>query len=171
MGLGVGGLEIRRLAPAEARDFHRLRLEGFARQSRQFRYAPQDEAHLTAREIEARLARDFVLGVFDGEALVGVAGLSRGTGLKTAHKALLFGMYLRRDYRGRGVADALMSLLIEEAQRTVEIVTLTVMSDNAPAVALYRRWGFESYGLEPRAVKEDGLYFDEMLMSLRLAGR
>ena len=99
--------------------------------------------------------------------------LSRGAreGGKTAHKALLFGMYLRRGYRGRGVGDALMSRLIEEARGSVEIVTLTVMSDNAPAVALYQRWGFESYGTEPRAVKEDGLYFDEMLMSLRLVGR
>ncbi|MFY9655533.1 MAG: GNAT family N-acetyltransferase [Methylocystis sp.] len=170
-GLGVGGLEIRRLAPADSGDFHRLRLEGFALQARAFRYAPEDEAHLTASEIEARLARDFVLGAFDGEALVGIAGLSRNTGRKTAHKALLFGMYLRPDYRGRGVADALMSRLIEEARGSVEILILTVMSDNAPAVALYRRWGFESYGIEPRAVKEDGLYFDEMLMSLGLAGR
>ena len=171
MGLGVGGLEIRRLAQADARDFQRLRLEGFALQAREFRFAPEDEAHLTASEIEARLARDFVLGVFDGETLVGIAGLSRGAGLKTAHKALLFGMYLRRDYRGRGFGDALMSPLIEEARRSVEIVTLSVMSDNAPALALYRRWGFESYGIEPRAVKADGLYFDEMLMSLSLAAR
>ena len=171
MKLSVGGLEIRRLASADARDFHRLRLEGFALQARAFRYAPEDEAQLMESEIEARLARDFVLGAFDGEALVGIAGLSREKGVKTAHKALLFGMYLRRDYRGRGVGDALMSRLIEKARASVEIVTLTVMSDNAPAVALYRRWGFESYGIEPRAVKQDGLYFDEMLMSLRLDGR
>ncbi len=168
MGLGVDGLEIRRLAQADAGDFQRLRLEGFALQAREFRFAPEDEAHLTEGEIGARLARDFVLGAFDGETLVGIAGLSRNTGRKTAHKALLFGMYLRRDYRGRGVGDALMSRLLEEARRSVEIVTLTVMSDNAPAVALYRRWGFESYGIEPRAVKADGLYFDEMLMSLSL---
>ncbi|ARN83419.1 hypothetical protein B1812_05620 [Methylocystis bryophila] len=161
---------MRRLAPADARDFHRLRLEGFALQTREFRYAPADEERLTPKEIEARLLRDFVVGAFCEDELVGIGGLSRGVGCKIAHKALLFGMYLRREYRGSGIADALMSALLDEARRTVEIVTLTVMSGNAPAVGFYRRWGFESYGIEPRAVKEDGLYFDEMLMSLSLAG-
>jgi ribosomal protein S18 acetylase RimI-like enzyme len=165
------GIGIRRLAAADASAFHRLRLEGFALHRREFRYAPEDEEGLTPSEIEARLVRDFVLGVFCEDELVGIAGLSRSAGYKTAHKALLFGMYLRSEYRGSGLADALMSALLEEAKGTVEIVTLSVMSGNAPAVALYRRWGFESYGIEPRAVKEDGAYLDEMLMSLRLAER
>ena len=52
-------------------------------------------------EVAARLERDFVAGVFDGDTLVGIAGLARYGGVKINHKALLWGMYLRAEFRGR----------------------------------------------------------------------
>jgi ribosomal protein S18 acetylase RimI-like enzyme len=40
-----------------------------------------------------------------------------------------------------------------------------MVSKNACAVALYQRAGFESYGLEPRALKTAaGVYTDDLLM-------
>lgn len=160
---------VRRLGAADAATFQSLRLEGFALQPREFRYAPEDEAHVTLADAEARLQRDFVVGAFCNQTLVGIAGLSRCSGVKQRHKALLWGMYVRAEFRGAGVADRLMAEIMKEARRDVEIVTLTAMSDNARAIAFYRRWGFEAYGREPAAVKLDGEYLDETLMSLRLS--
>ena len=62
----------------------------------------------------------------------------------------------------------LMSAILDHARGRVEIVTLTAMSDNPRALAFYRRWGFVAYGVEPAAVKYEGAYFDETLMSLRV---
>jgi len=60
---------------------------------------------------------------------------------------------------------ALMAALLEEAQARFESVQLIVVSTNASAVALYQRAGFESYGLEPRALKTAaGVYTDDLLM-------
>lgn len=160
---------LRRLGPADAAAFKTLRLEGFALQPGEFRYAPEDEAEMPLAEVEARLARDFVVGAFCGGALVGVAGLQRCAGVKIRHKALLWGMYLRGEFRGSGAADAMMAALLAEARRSVEIVTLTVISDNARALRFYRRWGFAAYGVEPAAVKRDGGYFDETAMMLRFS--
>ena len=162
-------MKLRRLETADAPAFQRLRIEGFALQPREFRYAPEDEADMPLAEVAARLARDFVVGVFDGDTLVGIAGLTRHGGVKISHKALLWGMYLRAEFRGRGGADMLMSAILDHARGRVEIVTLTAMSDNPRALAFYRRWGFAAYGVEPAAVKYEGGYFDETLMSLRLA--
>ena len=162
-------LAIRRLGRGDAADFQMLRLEGFRLHEREFRFAPEDEAHLTTEAVEARLARDFVVGAFDGETLVGVAGLAGVAGTKTKHKALLWGMYLRERYRGEGGADALMAALLEHGRGTYEIVTLTVMRDNGRALRFYERWGFTIYGVEPASVKTaEGLYLDEALMALRL---
>jgi ribosomal protein S18 acetylase RimI-like enzyme len=160
---------IRRLLAPDAPAFQYLRIEGFTLQPREFRFAPPDEANTPRSEIEARLARDFVVGVYHDGELVGVAGLSRCGGVKVNHKALLWGMYLRARFRGLGGGDALMSALLDHARDCVEIVTLTVMSDNARALRFYRRWGFVAYGVETASVRcEDGTYLDETLMSLRL---
>ena len=126
-------------------------------QPREFRYAPEDEADMPLAEVAARLARDFVVGVFDGDTLVGIAGLTRCGGVKINHKALLWGMYLRAEFRGQGGADMLMSAILDHARGRVEIVTLTAMSDNPRALAFYRRWGFVAYGVEPAAVKYEGV--------------
>ncbi len=161
-------MKLRRLEAADAPAFQRLRIEGLALQPREFRYAPQDEVDTPLAEVAARLSRDFVVGVFDGDILVGIAGLTLLGGLKTSHKALLWGMYLRAEFRGQGGADMLMSAILDHARSRVEIVTLTAMSDNPRALAFYRRWGFVAYGVEPAAVKFGGGYFDETLMSLRV---
>jgi ribosomal protein S18 acetylase RimI-like enzyme len=159
----------RRLGRADAAPFQALRLEGFRLHEREFRFAPQDEAGLSLAEVAARLERDLVFGAFDGDILVGVAGLAVSQGAKTWHKALVWGMYLRASYRGAGHADALMSALLQEARARVEMVTLSVIHSNARAMRFYLRWGFSVYGLEPRAVRTaEGEYLDEALMALRV---
>jgi len=44
------------------------------------------------------------------------------------------------------------------------------MTANVEAARLYAEAGFSVYGLERRALKVDGRYYDELLMSLSLRG-
>lgn len=156
----------RRLGPSDARAFQDLRLEGFRLQDREFRYAPEDEAGLGLDEISGRLERDFIVGVFSGGQMIGVAGLSRHYGVKTRHKALLWGMYVKREFRGTGAADILMSAILDHARGEVESITLTVVRQNRRAAQFYERWGFTAYGVESKAIKlGDGTYLDEALMA------
>jgi ribosomal protein S18 acetylase RimI-like enzyme len=127
--------------------------------------------------IAAQLARgtgreDVMFGAFnDRGALVGLAGLGRQTGLKTRHRAHIWGMYVAPEARGRGVGRALMDALIAHARTLdgLERLTLGVESGNAAARALYLSLGFVTYGIEPQAYALDGQYWDSELMSLRLA--
>lgn len=158
----------RRLNASDANVFHALRLESFRLEPRAFRFAPEDEAHLSRADVAARLQRDFVIGAFDAEdsQLIGGGGLAWSDGVKTRHKALLYGMYVKAAYRGSSVADEIMKRLIEEARANVEIVTLTVVSTNLRALRFYERWGFRAYGVEQRSAKnDDGEYLDETLMA------
>jgi len=41
---------------------------------------------------------------------------------------------------------------------------LTVISENEAARRLYRALGFIEYGVEKRALKQNGRYYDEVLM-------
>jgi len=44
------------------------------------------------------------------------------------------------------------------------MVQLTVVSENEAARRLYNALGFVEYGCERRALKQDGRYYDEVLM-------
>lgn len=155
----------RRLGRENALEFQKLRIEGFQLQDRAFRFAPEDEAKISIVDIETRLTRDFVVGVFSEDMMIGIAGLTRFTGIKLRHKALLWGMYVQTEFRGTGAADKLLSAIIDHASGIVETITLTVVSDNHRAVHFYERWGFKAFGLEAASVKlADGSYVDETLM-------
>jgi RimJ/RimL family protein N-acetyltransferase len=44
------------------------------------------------------------------------------------------------------------------------MVQLSVVNDNKAACRLYGAMGFVAYGYEKRALKQDGRYYDELLM-------
>jgi GNAT superfamily N-acetyltransferase len=164
------GAVVRRLTAADAPEFRRVRLEGFTASPDLFRIAAEEEAELSGEAVAARLEREHVVGGFvDGE-LQGIGGLTRFAGTRLDHRALLWGMYVRAEARGAGVGDAIVGALFDEARRIgVRSVLLTVIAGNERAERLYRRWGFERYGVEPGAVRTGSGYVDEALMIRRLA--
>jgi len=58
--------------------------------------------------------------------------------------------------------------VIQAARGEVEQILLTVTQGNNAAIALYERSGFVTYGVEPRACRDDDGYSDKVLMVLRL---
>jgi len=161
-------LDMRRLMAADAEALRALRVEAFTAHPREFRSTPEDEAARPLAELAANLARDQVLGLFDGETLVGVAGLAIEPRAKLAHKAMIWGVYVRGAYRGQGGAERLLQALLAEAQGKVEAVHLTASDGNGPALRLYTRLGFVLWATEPRALKlADGTYVDELAMVRR----
>jgi RimJ/RimL family protein N-acetyltransferase len=73
-------------------------------------------------------------------------------------------MYVRPEARGTGLAAALVGSLVEHTREHVEQIQLTVVSNNPRARRFYQRMGFSEYGLEKKALKYNGVYFDEVLM-------
>jgi ribosomal protein S18 acetylase RimI-like enzyme len=161
-------LELRRLTPADAPALRALRVEAFTLHPREFRSSPADEVALPLAALEAQLARDLFLGLFDGEALAGAGALVIEPRFKLAHKGWIGGMYVRQGHRGKGDAERLLRALLAEAEGKVEAVYLTVSVGNDPALRLYRRLGFEVWATEARALKlPDGTFVDEHAMVLR----
>lgn len=107
-----------------------------------------------ARLSDAPEASELVLGAFEANALVGVAGLSFENRDKAKHKATLFGMYVPQEHRHQGVGRHLVLEALAEAtrRRGTKLVQLTVTHGNVGAQLLYERCGFVQFGLEPFAV-------------------
>lgn len=76
------------------------------------------------------------------------------------------GISLYREFWGMGIGTALMGEILAAAKSAgFEQMELEVVSANAPAVALYKKVGFEVTGTIPRAFKyRDGTYADFLFM-------
>ena len=161
-------MPVRRLLAPDATAFRDIRLEGLREHPDAFGSSLREEEARSLSWFEQALDGGFVLGadLADGR-LAGVAGLRFNQTDKTRHKAWLWGMYVRPQARGTGLASSLIAGIVAEARPKVEELVLTVGSHNAPAIARYRSMGFEECGVEQRALKVGDVYVDDLMMSLR----
>jgi nucleoside-diphosphate-sugar epimerase/ribosomal protein S18 acetylase RimI-like enzyme len=171
-GGGPASLTVRRVRPEEAEAFWALRLRGLKEQPESFGASYEEDLALPLDTVRERLEgpSQVVVGAFDGAQLVGVAGLQRMERQKQAHKAVVWGMYVAPEARSRGLGRRLLTTLIDEARKMpgVERLLLAVAVGNAPAQRLYRELGFQTYGVEPSALKVNGVSLDDELMCLPL---
>ena len=83
------------------------------------------------------------------------------------HRGVL-GICVKKEFRGKGIGEALMKGILEKCRGKFEVVELTVLSGNQKAIKLYEKFGFQKYGVQLGAVKRAEKYFDEYLMDLKL---
>jgi RimJ/RimL family protein N-acetyltransferase len=160
---------LRRLETHDVDSYRELRLEGLKNHPEAFGSSWEDEAGKPASWWAERLETSTVFGGWIGDSpLLGVAGLHVHAATKLRHKGVLWGMYVRTDARGTGLAAALVQRVIEQARPLVEEICLTVVASNAAAHRLYSAAGFEQYGFDRRALKVGDEYYDEVLMALSL---
>lgn len=161
---------IRRLTAADAALYRDLRLTALRDHPAAFTSAYEDEAGHSLDHFAERLASGAVFAS-GTERLTGMAGFYVREGLKTCHRGMLWGMYVRPEARGAGLAAALIEAVKDHARPLVEEVMLGVGTDNLAAIALYRAAGFVRCGGERRSIKIGHRYFDEILMTCRFPRR
>jgi ribosomal protein S18 acetylase RimI-like enzyme len=162
---------IRQLTPADAESFRELRLEGLRLNPEAFGSTYDFEKDQPVERYTGWLTNSIVLGAFQNSHLIGTASLTQLSGLKDSHKGLLRAMYVRPTHRRSGAGRQLVQAIIDHARPKVEQLQLSVVSTNQPALRLYHSLGFRQYGLEKNALKHNGLYSDEILMSLDLTSQ
>jgi len=158
-------IQIRRLTSADAALYRNIRLEGLRCSPKAFGSTFEAENARPLTFFSERLGGSAAFGAFHGSELVGIAGLLIREGQKEAHKGLLVGMYVRPSARKSGVGRRLVETIVEFARDRVELIQLSVVSENEQARRLYEHLGFVEYGIEKKALKQDGRYYDEVLMA------
>ena len=170
-------MEIRLLTDADAGEWWRLRLESLQGDPSAFSASAEEHMSLGLEEVKRRLGAEgsdmFVAGAFEDGLLVGMAGLYREKGLKSRHKARVWGVYVTPVKRGAGVGRRVLQAVLDRggAMPGVEQILLSVTATQTAALALYRSLGFESFGREPRALKIGEEFVDEEYLLLRLDRR
>ena len=165
-------IEIRRLMQADVADavlYRHIRMEALRVHPEAFGSTFETEAAHPLSWFADRLGSSTMLGGFRDAELVAIAGLAIQQGPKQAHKGMIWGMYVRSDARRTGIGRRLVEAILDLARGRVELIQLTVIRDNEPARRLYASAGFLEYGIEKNALKQDGRYYDEILMAKDLA--
>ncbi|MEO8114424.1 MAG: GNAT family N-acetyltransferase [Phenylobacterium sp.] len=105
-----------------------------------------------------------LVAVIEGK-VIGCLGLERYEN-RRGHAGQL-GMAVHDAYAGRGAGTALMAAVIDLADNWLNLrrLELWVYADNARAIALYERFGFEREGLHRAYAWRDGAYVDSMSMA------
>lgn len=168
-------LAIRPLTGQDAAAFKALRLLAIRDAPTAVWPTADEEARRTLEEVAARIEltpTQVVFGAFSGARLAGMAGLRREPLTQVAHKATLWGVFVEPRFRKGGVARRLFARVAAHAQEIgVLQIHLCVNAENIRAKNLYLSMGFEVFGVEPRAMRVDGRFYDEEHMCLRLPGR
>jgi ribosomal protein S18 acetylase RimI-like enzyme len=167
----VDDTQIRPLTAADGSLFREIRLEALRSNPEAFGSTFEMESVQNLDFFSARLRTSEMLGAFDGTEIVGMAGLLVRTGQKEAHKGLLVSMYVRPQARRRGVGRRLAEAVIDIARQRIELLQLAVVKGNESARQLYANLGFLEYGYEKKALKQDGRYYDEILMAKDLTSQ
>jgi len=167
-------MELRLLTADDAEAFWHLRVEALRNDPASFADSTAEHLETTVATTRERLckndpASNFIVGAFEESKLVGTAGFFRRKNNKERHKGHIWGVYVRPESRGTGIASALMKEIVRRAREIdgLEQITL-VASANLPAQRLYKALGFESYGIEPHSLKIGNDYVDDVLMVLWL---
>jgi ribosomal protein S18 acetylase RimI-like enzyme len=163
---GLVSVEVVRIAEADVEKLRAIRLEALKAHPEAFSADPDYEGARPVELWREAIAKRAWFAAVEGGEWLGIAAFSRETySKKIAHMGSLGAMYVRAGARGKGVGDALIEAILEEAAKDVEQITLTVNAENKPAIALYERHGFRAYGKAPRSLKTGGKYYDEIAMA------
>lgn len=165
-------MTIRPLTALDAAAFRELRLQATSDSPTAVGPTHDEEARRTIEDTEARIRRtdtQVILGAFVDETLAGIAALRREPFAQLRHKATIWGVFVTPGQRRTGLARQLLTHAIDLARLEGALqVHLCVNAENVRARNLYASLGFTTYGVEPRAMRVGGRYYDEEHMVLRL---
>jgi len=162
---------VRSMGLPNVEDYRTIRLSALKTAPEAFGSVHAIEASKPIEEHAERLTSSLVFGAYDDDQIVGMVGLKAEKGPKDAHKGFMRGATSNPNIRKCRIGSALVSALLKAAHGVVEQVTLSVVAENAAAIALYEEFGFTRYGIEPRALKTPAGYSDEVLMVLFLGAQ
>ncbi|PHM10824.1 GNAT family N-acetyltransferase [Nostoc sp. 'Peltigera malacea cyanobiont' DB3992] len=164
---------VKKLTKYDVEDYRQIRLEALDKNPDSFGTTYQEEVIKTIEQFRDRIPVDnnnFILGCFEDKYLIAIVAFNQESRIKLRHKAYISSMYVKQQYRGKGVGKLLLNELIERAKaiNEVQILLLEIVKNNVLAKPLYLSLGFQIYGTEKRAYKYNNQYFDLEFMCLNI---
>ena len=153
-----------RLPEEQWRKYRKLRLEALKTEPSAFGSSFEQELKLGEGTWQKRI-RGVLFAVSGGEP-VGLLSYVFDDRPKTRHIAHIYSVYVTPKYRGRGIGTMLLKRAMAEIRRNRDAAKaqLSVNPLLLPAVALYKRAGFQVVGRPRNELRVGNKFFDLLLM-------
>lgn len=157
-------IQIRKLPLSKWKEYKALRLEALKKDSTAFGSSYEEELKLSETEWERRL-KNTIFALSYGKP-VGMIVYIFNNKVKIGHIANIFGVYVRKEYRNRGIGKKLIKNALSQIKKNKKIIKidLCVNSKQKAALNLYERYGFKVVGRLKKDLFVNGKFYDEILM-------
>jgi len=156
---------IRRAEPEDFRDLQRI--HGQPRAVWGTLQLPYPSAQVWRKRLEKQAGNHYTLVACMRQEVVGSLGLAVPDRSPRRWHVGEIGMAVHDQWQGRGIGTRLLAAALELADRWLNLrrLELSVYVDNAPAVRLYEKHGFEVEGLLRKHSFRDGALVDAYAMA------
>jgi ribosomal protein S18 acetylase RimI-like enzyme len=161
-------VEFRRLTVDDLNHLRGIRAEALQQHPQSFGSPEEEQGGETMEAAYRRWLNGVMVGAFDCENMVGVAGFYVPLDKRSQHRGHIYSVYVRESSRSKGVGDRLVKEVLALAEARVEQVHLAVVVTATAALKTYQRNGFEIYGTDPRVCRIGEATWDNYLMVKRL---
>jgi ribosomal protein S18 acetylase RimI-like enzyme len=160
------------LGPRDWRDLRAIRQEALQSEPAAFSSSYEETLAWSADVWRGRLANDHRLHLLARaqNRPIGIVGGYVGSDEGDDSVAVVFGMYVSREHRDKGIGRLLLASLIDRLSSFPQITTirLGVTETQDPARTLYESVGFQVVGKEEESIVVDDRHYDELIMELRV---
>ncbi len=161
-------MEIIKLNPEDWGKLKNIRLEALKEEGDAFGSSYTESATHSDEEWQRKLAspKNPTMVVCDEGQAIGMAGAYQEKGANVKHITYVWGVYLRKSYRGKGLGQKLMEALLDEIAKNtgIEKINLNVNTSRLSAIKIYEKLGFKIIGTLHKEMKFKGKYIDEHVM-------
>ena len=160
-------ITIKILNPQNVNDFKKIRLSALLQAPEMFGSTYTTEITHPDIYFENCLLNSIAFAAYDDKEIIGIAILIRESAIRIAHKSHLTSVFIEPKFQQKGIAHILLNTVIKHARaQQIEQILLTVVEDNMIAINFYKKLGFQMYGTEISALKDQDKYTNEILMKL-----
>lgn len=168
-------ISIRLLTSQDAPEFRKLRIVALTHDPQAFLNTLERETNWPVERYSSDIwysQMESPFGYYGAWICTALAGYVKVTasGLaKQKHIAFLYNLYVSPDFRNQKVASTLLSQVMKNLKDYhIEAVYVSCIASNTRALHFYERMGFQKVGIQPKCVKWNGTYDDEINLFLEL---
>lgn len=159
-------IEIISLSEGEWHEYKKLRLEALQKDPEAFGKTYDEVITFSDEKWKELLESYICLFAKAGKDLIGMIALELNTSENSRHRAEIRQLYVRKEWRNKGVGKQLMVALLKELKKLpyFKKVVLYVTQTQTSAQELYKSLGFRMVGTLEKDIKIGDELYDEYIM-------
>lgn len=158
---------VKELPPEKWEEYKRIRLEALKNEPLAFGSSYEEEKDREPKVWKERMERDTspLFALVNGQ-VVGVAVYAFEKGIKLDHIAHIYSVYVKKEFRGKGIASKLLNSVLRKifANKKIKKIVLNVTEIQKPARELYKQLGFREVGVLKKEICVDKKYYNSVVM-------